>query len=118
MKKLSEYKDEEALVLLADLIDPITDIVGDKEVVSAFRKKGKLHGAKLAIKKHTKSVFKCLAILEQVPVEDYHCNIITLPKTILDIINDTDLIDFFNSQSQQMDAESSGSAMGSGEEKE
>lgn len=117
MKKLSEYKDEEALTLVADLIDPITDILGDKEVVSTFRK-GKLNGVKLAIKKHSKSVFQCLAILEQVPVDEYHCNVITLPKTILDIINDTDLIDFFSSQSQQMDEESSGSAMENGEEKE
>lgn len=109
MKKLSEYKDEEALELLADILDPITDILADQEVVKAFTKKSKLQGIGLAIKKHKRAVFECLAILEGVPVKDYHCNVITLPITILDIINDKDLIAFFGSQSQQMEEESSGS---------
>ncbi len=117
MKKLSEYKDEDALELLADLITPISEIASDKKVISAFRKKSKLAGISVAIKQHKKAVMECLAILEGVSLEDYHCNIITLPKTILEIINDTELADFFVSQSQQMDKESSGSATENSEEK-
>ena len=114
MKKLSEYKDEEALELLADLIDPVTEIIIDKEVVKEF-KKNKLRGISKAIKKHKSAVFRCLAVLDGTPDKEYHCNIVTLPKTILEIINDKDLIDFFNSQSQETDEGSSGSATENGE---
>lgn len=116
MKKLSEYRDEDALDLLADIIDPVTEILADKEVVNTFLKKTKLQGISLAIKKHKKAVIRCLAILNGVSVEEYHCNIITLPKTILEIINDKDLMVFFKSQSQEMEEESFGSATESGEE--
>lgn len=116
MKKLSEYRDEDALDLLADIIDPATEILADKEVVNTFLKKTKLQGISLAIKKHKKAVIRCLAILNGVSVEEYHCNIITLPKTILEIINDKDLMDFFKSQSQEMEEESFGSAIANSEE--
>lgn len=115
MKKLSEYHDEEALDLLADIIDPVTEILADKEVVNTFLKKSKLQGTSVAIKKHKKAIMKCLAVLEGVPVKDYHCNIVSLPKTILEILNDNELMDFFKSQSQQMEEESSGSATANSE---
>ena len=117
MKKLSEYKDEDALDLFADLIDPITDIMGDKEVVNSFTKESKIKGIQMMIKKHKGAVFQCLAILEGIPVEEYHCDILSLPKTILEIMNDEGLMDFFKSQGQQMEEESFGSVMeNSGEE--
>lgn len=117
MKKLSEYKDEEALDLLANIIEPITEIVIDKEVVKKF-KKNKLSGISHAIKRHRTAVFACMAALNGETVETYHCNIVSLPKTILDIINDKELIDFFASQSQEQDEESSGSATTTGEGEE
>ena len=113
MKKLSEYKDEEALDLLANIMEPVTEIIIDKEVVKKFRK-NKLSGITHAIKHHKRAVFECLAALNGVDVKDYHCNIISLPKAILEVINDKELIDFFGSQSQEMDEESSGSATTTG----
>lgn len=100
MKNLSEYKDEEALDLLADLIDPVIEIFGDKEIAKVYRSGEKLKTVKLAIKNHKKSVIRLLATLEGVPIEEYHCNIFTLPKTLLAIMNDPELSDFFDAQSQ------------------
>lgn len=117
MKKLSEYKDEEALDLLAEILEPVTEIIADKEVVEEFMKKSRIAGVITAIKKHKKAIIQCLAAMDGVPVEEYHCNILTLPKTLLAIINDKDFLTFFKSQSQEfMDEESSGSAMESGED--
>ena len=119
MKKLSEYKDEEALDLLADLMEPVTEIITDKEVVEAFFKKTRLSGIMLAIKKHKKAVFECMAILDGVPVEEYHCNLITLPKTILAVVNDKEFLTFFKSQGQEyLEEESSGSATENGGDEE
>lgn len=110
MKKISQYKDEEALELLANLIEPLGKIISDQDVLSAFRKKGKLAGVSAAIKAHKHEVFCMLAVLDGTPVDEFHCNVFELPLKALEILNDKDLTDFFASQSQQMDEESSGSA--------
>ena len=115
MKKLSEYKDEEALEVLGNLIEPATEIILDKEVVAKF-KQNKLKGIALAIKRHRRAVFCCLAALNGEDEDSYTCNIVSLPKTILDVINDKDLLDFFGSQGQEMEEESFGSHTTTGEE--
>ena len=116
MKKLSEYRDEEALDLLADILDPITEIIGDKELMNTFRKKSRMEGVSYMIKNHKKALIRCMAAMEGVPLKDYHCNIVSLPKDVLEILNDKELLAFFKSQSQQMEEESSGSATENGKE--
>jgi hypothetical protein len=110
MKKLSEYKDEEALDMLADLIDPVVDIFGDKEVAKYYRGGVVLEAVKLAIKNHKKSVMKMLSILEGVPEKEYHCNLLTVPKVLVGIFNDPELKDFFTEQSEMISEDASGSA--------
>lgn len=113
MKKLSEYKDEEALDVLADLLDPMISILADSELKDAFNSsENKIAVVKIAIKNHKKEVMEILATLEGIPVEEYHCNIFTLPVKCLEILNDKELVDFFNMQAQEMNSENaSGSAM-------
>lgn len=109
--RLSDYKDEEALDLLVELIEPAAEIFSDKEIAELMRNNGTPTSAvKLAIKNHKKSVIQILATLEGVPVEQYHCNIFTLPIALLDILNDKDLMNFFSSQGQTTVVNSSGSA--------
>lgn len=118
MKKLSEYKDEEALDLLAELIEPAGDIFSDKEVVTQIRSKNKMAAISLAIKNHKKSVIEIMAVLDGVPVREFHCNILTLPGQLVEILNDEDLWDFFVSQGLMEEQTPSGSAMGTTEEEE
>lgn len=100
MKPLSEYKDEEALDMLADLIDPVVNIFGDKEVADYYRAGVIIKSVQVAIKNHKKDVIKMLAILEGVKEEEYHCNLLTLPKILLSVFNDPELRGFFDAQSQ------------------
>lgn len=99
--KLSEYKDDEALDLLADILEPAALIMADKELAEM-----KERGASIAqlvstaIKTHKEQVMKIMAALDGVPVEEYHCNILTLPSKMIEILNDEELKDFFNSQGQ------------------
>lgn len=117
--KLSDYKDEEALDLLVELIEPAAEIFSDKEIAELIRNNGKpMQAVKLAIKNHKKSVIQILAALEGVPVEEYHCNIFTLPIALLNLLNDKDLMSFFLSQGQTMVENSSGSATENIAEKE
>lgn len=97
MKKLSEYKDDEALDLLADIVEPAAAIFADKNVKEAFRSDNKFKAAKAIIKTHKKEIIEILARLNNTPVEEYHCNIFTLPAVILQILQDQELVDFFSS---------------------
>lgn len=110
--KLSAFKGEEALDVLADLIDPAAKIMGDKEVEAIYNSgKTKLHLAKYIIKNHKKEVLEILAALERQDPEEYAKNvtIVTLPLKLIELLNDEDLMLLFQSQGQTKNETSSGS---------
>ena len=102
MKKLSCYKDDEALDLLADIMEPAAIILTDPAVKEAWGTGNRLKVAKAAIKNHKQQVMEILAVMEGVPVEEYHCNVFTLPMRVIEILNDQDLLSGFSSQAQEM----------------
>lgn len=98
MKKLSEFKDEEALDLLADIIEPASAIFTDKDVRAAFKEENKLPKVtKIAIKKHKSELIEILAKMEGKEPSEYHCNVLSLPIAVLKILQDQELVDFFSS---------------------
>ena len=107
--KLSEYQGESALDILADLIEPAGEIMSDKEIGEVF-KENRFKAIGLAIKKHKKAVMQILATMDGVPVDEYKCNVFSLPVKILEILNDPEMIRLFQYQGQTGDAISSGSA--------
>ena len=112
MKKLSEYKDEEALDLLADVLEPVADIMADDAVKEAWATGNRLKVAKATIKGHKAQVMEVLAVMEGVPVSEYHCNVFTLPMRVIEVLNDEALLSVFTSQAQEMmQGISSGPAM-------
>jgi hypothetical protein len=98
MRKLSEYKDKEAIELLANILEPTVKIFGDKEVARELVGGNKLKTIQLAMKKHPDDVFELLATLEGVPVNEYHCSVATIPTILLDIMHDEELTGFFTEQ--------------------
>lgn len=109
MKKLSEYKNEEALDLLAEIIEPVAEIFADKEFVNNIQK-NRMSAIKYLIKNHKKNILSILASMEGVPVEEYQCTIFSLPIALVNMFNDEELLDFFKSQGLKINEESSGSA--------
>ena len=107
--KLSEYQGEAALDILADMIEPAGEIMSDKEIGEVF-KENRFKAIGLAIKNHKKAVMQILATMDGVPVDEYKCNVFTLPAKILELLNDPALIQLFTYQGQTGDATSSGSA--------
>lgn len=116
MKKLSEYKDEEALDILADLLEPVINIMGDGRIAGYIKEGQKTKAIKTAIKDYKNDVMDMMAILEGKPREEYHCNMLTLPMILLNILNDPVLVDFFSSQAELISEIPSGSATESTEE--
>lgn len=107
--KLSEYKDEQALDLLADLFEPVTEILSDEDVRTAAEKGNKAKAISVAIKNHKDSVIAILAILDGVPKEDYHCNVFTLPLKLIELISDPAIHQLFTFAGQREEPLASGS---------
>ena len=106
--KLSEYQGEAALDILADMIEPVGEIMSDKEIGKVC-KKNRPKAIALTIKKHKKAVMQIMATMDGVSVEEYKCNVLTLPIKILEILNDPALVQLFTYQGQTGGAKSSGS---------
>jgi hypothetical protein len=109
--KLSDYRGEKALDILADLIEPASKIFGDKEVAQSYQSGNKLKCVKVAIKNHKKEVIELLAVLDGEDAKTYEekVTIFTVPIKLLQILNDPELMQAFSSQGQMGDATSSGS---------
>lgn len=110
--RLSEITGDKALEVVADLIEPVSEIVTDTEVSELLRKDEKISACKRILKFHQSAVIEILAVLEGENPEDYKSkvNVLTLPRKLIDIINDRALMELFRLPSQKMEGESYGSA--------
>lgn len=111
MRKISDFKNEEALDLLVRIIDPAVALMQDQEAVAKLYKKGtQLEGVKDLIGKHKKEVIELLAAIEGVPADEYEFNALMIPIRLLEILNDKELVAFFTAQQNLASNGSSGDA--------
>ena len=116
--KLSDYEGEQALDVLADLIEPAMEIMADKEMAGYMRSNQSAKAVKAAIKNHKKAVIEIMAVLDGADPATYKPKIFDLPIKLLEILNDPELMGLFTSQGQNVTEANFGSAMASTEEKE
>lgn len=112
--RLSDYKGEEALDVLADIIEPMAKILSDEQIQKLSKQKDvpAIAYIKPMIKNHKKEIIEVLARLENMPVEEYEKTItlFTLPKQVLELVNDPEVQSLFPSQ-EQSQAKSSASSV-------
>lgn len=116
--KLSEYKNEDALELLADILDPLAEIMTDPKIreFSKDKKANRMQVIQYLLKNHAKSIIAVFARIDNTPVEKFDANILSMTTKLLEVFNDKDFIDFFRSQGQMLAGEPSGSVTESTEE--
>lgn len=95
--KISEYKNKDAINLLADLLDPVSKIVADTEFVKMANDPSttKIQLIQYIMRKHGGPLIEMLAIIDGVPVDKYEVSAIDIPKKLVAIMNDTGLASFF-----------------------
>lgn len=96
--RLSEIKGESALDTLAELMEPIAEVMGDEEIVELMNSgKPKILIVNKAIKNHKDAVITALSLLEQQDKEEFLANLTLakLPVMLLDVINDPDIQPLF-----------------------
>lgn len=100
MKKLSDYKGEEAIELWADLLDPFVAIVGDKKIAGIIRsKKPPLEIAKEVLKSYKKEATQILLTIDDTPLDGFNI-IVRLVDVINEFATNKTMMSFFGSQAE------------------
>lgn len=94
--KLSDYKNEDAIEVIADILEPLSVIFTDEEIKKE-KNKNRMKAVSMALKKYKKEVIQILARIDDVPVDKYECNALTLPMKVLEVMNDKEVQDFLES---------------------
>lgn len=105
--KLSEIKGEQALDVLADMLEPAARIISDDEIEKAYKSGQRLKAVRIAIKNHKRDVIEILAATEGEDPNTYEPNVLSIPIKLLEILNDPDVMGLFLSQEQTTDEISS-----------
>ncbi len=110
MKKLSDYKGDEAIELWADMLDPLTDILADDTVQKAVRGgKSKLDIVKTILKTHKKEAVKLMLLVDPEPIDGINV-VIRLAELVTDIGKYPEVKSFFGyAEQEQTDGGSGGS---------
>ena len=109
--KISDYKGADGIELLADILEPAVEIIGDKRVKEAVSGgASRLDIVKALLKDHSQSILAILARINGVSPEEYNPNIFELSKATLELVNDKEIIDFFTLQAQMQGEQSFGDA--------
>lgn len=99
--RLSDYKNEEALDVLADLMEPAAEILADPEAKRIYEnKEPKIKLAGYIVKNHKKAIITILAILDGEDPEKYSFTLLQVPAKIIELLNDPELMNLFTQQGQ------------------
>lgn len=99
MKKLSEFKNEDGVRVIAKLLQPISRILmamqGEK-----LEGRTALEVIPLMLEKSPKDVVEIFAILSETPVDEYECNGASIMANTLKLASDKEFMELFGLQSQ------------------
>lgn len=97
MGRLEDARGADAIDLIADLIDPLTEIAQDEEILELTRKKGTpvFKIVQAILRRHKDSAIQILAIIDGVEPEDYKGNVFTIIGRLLGLLNNKDIQSFF-----------------------
>lgn len=105
--KLSEFRDEKGIEVVARLLVPIANIAKNKDVAAA-KGKSMLEFASAMLQNSKRDVMDMLAILNDTDPAEYHCSAASVLADVFNMLTDTELMQLFGLQSKT--AASSGSA--------
>lgn len=129
--KLSDIKGDRVLDVIADIIDPIANMVQDKDVAAMFKcevvpdgmeardffAKRMCKGLPVLLKSHKADIIAIMAAIEGVTSEQYAASL-DFPKLftdVMELVTDDAFLNFLSSSETGKDAGAPGSASASSE---
>lgn len=116
MKKLSDFKDSQGIVVASRVLAVIMEILSDSRNLALKDEKNAIKMFTAFMANSPEKMREIFAILSEVDAKDYHCNGAEAMTNMLLLANDPIVVGLFTLQSQKGDADSSGSVSGSTEE--
>ena len=98
MKKLSEFKGRDATDLLGHLLLDVGDMMRNPANSKAYKEKGAIGLVGSALIETPEAIVSLLARLNEVPVEQYEYNVVSLAKDAFEIFKDPELVQLFGLQ--------------------
>lgn len=116
MSKISEITGENAIDVIADILDPLSIILADKEVEKTIKAQVPLIiKVQVVLKRQKKAILEVLAILNQKDPKEFNPSLIELPIMLMNLLKDIEdnpeLASLFQSQGQTTTNVSFGSVM-------
>lgn len=100
MKQLSQFKNEDGVIVVAKLLNPISRIVL-KMKDEGKRPEGSAVGfLSQVLADSPKDIMEIFAILSETPVEEYECNAASLLMDTIKLAADKEFMELFGLQSQ------------------
>lgn len=122
MRKLQDVKGEEALDVLADVLEYAVKLVQNDTIREILNKKGfrDVEAIKVLIKEGKHEIIQMMAVIDGKPYDEFldSLDLLTLPVMLYETFNDEALQAVFTSQVQKMGVNSSGLATENIEESE
>lgn len=129
--KLSDIKGDRVLDVIADIIDPIANMVQDKDIAAMFKReavpdgmeardffaKRMCKGLPVLLKRHKADIIAIMAAIEGVTPEQYAASL-DFPKLftdVMELVTDDAFLNFLSSQETGKGADAPGSASASSE---
>lgn len=109
--KLSDFKDEKAVEVVAKLLVPIMSIASNKENEKA-KDKGGIAFASALLQNNKKDILAIFAILNEKEPEEYHCDAAKVLLDTFTLISDPALMSLFGLQRQTVASSGSASTTG------
>lgn len=101
MKKLSDYKGDEAIDLWADLLEPMSNILSDDDVRKVIASKAsKMMIAKEILKSHKKEAVEIMLRIDPAPIDGLNI-ILRLISILSDIGHNDEIKSFFGYAEQE-----------------
>lgn len=107
--KLTDFKDSEAIRVVADLL-PYVGNIAKNSVIEQARKGSMLDFAATLLRENSSDVLAMLAILDNQAPAEYHCNAATVIKDVFNMISDPALLELFGLPTQTQVSSGSASA--------
>ena len=108
--RLSDFKDEKGIEIVAKLLVPVCKIVANPENAKA-KGKSKLEFASAMLQNSPGEVMEMLAILADKDPADYHCNGATALVGLVEMLSDSELLQLFGLRSKTMGPTCSGAQL-------
>ena len=98
---LLQFENEDAIDILADIMEPVASILADKQFEQEYKqKKPTILLVKYILKNHKKEIVEIISTLHGETPETYKFNVITLTKDLLMLLNEPALKEVFTLQGQ------------------